>query len=115
MVSGYTINGMTPAPARWTAPGGALRTGQVSVPSDSAKGTAVTIWTDPAGDVTSPPLTPAQVADQGTLMAFVTVAATLAACLVAAVATRIVVNRRRMAAWTADWAVTAPKWTRQRW
>jgi hypothetical protein len=114
-VSGYTISGMTPALARWTTPSGALRTGQVSVPSGSAKGTAVAIWIDQAGDVTTPPLTPAQVDDQGTLMAFVTAAATLMACLVAALATRFVVNRRRMAAWTADWAVTAPKWARQRW
>jgi hypothetical protein len=114
-VSGYTINGMAPAMAQWTAPGGVQRTGQIAVPSDSAGGTAITLWTDQAGNVTSPPLTPAQVADQGTLMAFVAAALTIVACLLAAVATRIVVNRRRMAAWTADWEVTAPMWNRQRW
>src|SRR6266700_5044719 len=47
-VSGYTINGMSPAMAQWTAPSGGQRTG-------------------------------------------------------------------RIAAWTADWAVTAPMWNRQRW
>jgi hypothetical protein len=114
-ISGYTVNGMSPALAQWTAPGGMLRTGQIPVPADSAKGTYLTVWTDQAGNVTGPPMTAAQVATQGTLMALVTVAAIVAACLLAAVATRIVVNRRRMTAWTADWAVTAPMWTRQRW
>jgi hypothetical protein len=114
-VSGYTINGMAPAMARWTAPSGVQRTGEITVPSDSPKGTVVTLWTDQAGEETSPPLTASQVADQGTLMALVSAAMTVAACLLAAVATRIAVNRRRMAAWTADWAVTAPMWSRQRW
>jgi hypothetical protein len=114
-VSGYAINGMAPGLAQWIAPGGVRRTGQVSVPSSSAAGTMITLWTDQAGNVASPPLTPAQVEDQGTLMAFVTAAVAIAACLLAAVATRIVVNRRRATAWTADWAVTAPMWNRQRW
>src|SRR5712691_4314827 len=52
-VSGYTVNGMTPARATWTAPSGVQRTGQVSVPPDAAKGTAITVWTDQAGNVTS--------------------------------------------------------------
>lgn len=114
-VSGYTVNGMSPAMARWTAPSGAQRTGEIAVPSDSATGTVVSLWTDQAGEVTSPPLTPSQVTDQGTLMALVAATMTVVACLLAAVATRIVVNRRRMAAWTADWVVTAPMWTRQSW
>src|ERR1700745_1981236 len=41
-LSGYTINGMEPAEAAWTAPTGAPRAGQVSVPSDSARGAPVT-------------------------------------------------------------------------
>ena len=28
---------------------------------------------------------------------------------------RQLLNRRRMAAWEADWIVTAPAWNRQRW
>jgi hypothetical protein len=114
-VSGYAINGMAPAMARWTAPSGGQRTGEITVPSDSPKGTVVTLWTDQAGEETSPPLTASQVADQAILMALVSAALTVAACLLAAVATRIAVNRRRMAAWTADWVVTAPMWRRQRW
>ena len=115
VAGGYAVNGMTPASATWTTPGGVRRTGQVSVPADSARGTTITVWTDQAGNVTSPPLTPAQIADQGTFAALVTVAAIVLACLLATVTTRLLVNRCRMAAWTADWAVTAPMWNRQRW
>jgi len=42
------------------------------------------------------------------------IALTVLTLLLAAGVTRILVNRRRMAAWDADWAVTAPMWTRQR-
>jgi hypothetical protein len=112
---GYTINGVSPALVQWTTPGGAQRAGQVPVAAGSAKGTAVTIWIDQAGNVTGPPMTAAQVTDQVTLTVLATVAAITVACLLTAAATRIVVNRRRMAAWTADWEVTAPMWNRQRW
>ena len=36
-------------------------------------------------------------------------------CLCGAGVVRYVMNRRRMAAWDADWAVTARAWNRQRW
>jgi hypothetical protein len=113
--NGYSVSGTSAAPAQWTAPGGRQHTGQIIVPAGTLKGTVTTIWTDQSGDAASPPLTQAEVAEQGTFAALVTVAAVLLACLLTAVATRVVVNRRRMAAWTADWAVTAPMWTRQRW
>src|SRR6266700_2243122 len=47
-VSGYTISCLSPAMAQWTALSGVQRTGQVTAPSDSAKGTAITLWTDQA-------------------------------------------------------------------
>jgi hypothetical protein len=113
--NGYSMSGTSPALAQWTTPGGRQHTGQVIVPADMLKGTVTTIWTDQSGDAASPPLTQAEVAEQGTFAALVTVALVLLACLLTALATRVVVDRRRMAAWTADWAVTAPMWTRQRW
>jgi hypothetical protein len=113
--SGYSVSGTSPALAQWTALGGRQHTGQVIVPADMLKGTVTTIWTDQSGNAASPPLTQAEVAEQGTFAALATVAVVLLACLLTAAATRVVVNRRRMAAWTAGWAVTAPMWTRQRW
>jgi hypothetical protein len=112
---GYSVPSLVVAQARWTAPDGAVRTGEITVPAASVRGEAVAIWTDPAGDLTSTPLTPAQVADQGTFGTATGVVLTLVTVFVAAGITRFLVNRRRMAAWAADWAVTAPVWTRQRW
>jgi hypothetical protein len=113
--SGYTVTSSGPAAAEWGTPAGALRTGEVEVPANSVKGQKFTVWVDKAGGLTSPPLTLAEAADQGTFAAVMAVVVTLVACLTMALVTRIVVNRRRLAAWEADWVVTAPKWNRQHW
>lgn len=114
-VNGYTGASLVPARAQWRTPDGRSHAGQIPVPSGSIKGQAFPIWTDAAGDVTGPPLTRAQAADQGTFVGIMAVIVTLVTCLTTAGITRFVVNRRRIAAWAADWAVTAPMWTRQRW
>ena len=62
---GYSV-AMVAARARWTAPSGKTITGEIPVRADSRKGIVVRIWTDQAGDLVNPPMTPAQVADQGT-------------------------------------------------
>jgi hypothetical protein len=108
------VTTMVMARAQWTAPAGATRTGAIPVRAGSVRGDVVTIWTDQAGDLVNAPMTPAQVADQGTFGLVAGIALTVVTLLVAAGVTRILVNRRRMAAWDADWAVTAPMWTRQR-
>ena len=114
-MSGYTVTAAGSALARWTTPAGTSRDGVIPVPADSAKGSTVAIWTTAAGNVTSPPLTPSQVASQGSFAATFAAVCAVLACLVAALATRLVANRRRMAAWAADWALKAPLWTRQSW
>ena len=111
--NGYSVTATIAAQAQWTAPAGAVRIGEISVPEDSFKGEIVTIWTDRAGDVTSPPMTLAQIAAQGTFGAVSGAVLTLVTLLFTAGVTRLLVNRRRLAAWDADWAVTAPMWTRQ--
>jgi hypothetical protein len=112
--AGYSVTATVVAQARWTAPAGATRTGEIPVPADSVRGELYTIWTDAAGDQTHSPMTAAQVADEGTFGTVVAVGLTLVSAGVMAGFTRLVVNRRRIAAWDADWAVTAPMWTRQR-
>jgi len=83
--------------------------------SGSAAGSAVTVWTDPAGNLASPPLLASQVAGQGDLAAAAAIAGMAALYVCEAVIVRRVTNRRRMAAWDADWVVTARVWNRQRW
>jgi hypothetical protein len=114
-LSGYTVTATGSALAQWTTSAGASRDGVVPVPAGSAKGSTVPIWTTAAGNITSPPLTPSQVASQGSFAATLAAVCTVLACLVAALTTRLVTNRRRMAAWDADWALKAPLWNRQSW
>lgn len=109
------LSSYVPVRATWTSVTGERRAGQVMVPAGSKAGSTVDVWTDAAGNLVTPPLLASQVAGQGDMAAIgaVTGLGTLYLCEVAIV--RRVVNRRRMAAWDADWAVTARVWNRQSW
>lgn len=114
-ISGYTVTEQVPVLATWTAVTGARRSGQVLAPAGSLKGTAVTVWTDAAGDLTSPPLQPSQVSDLGELAAIGAVVTVCGLGLCGAGIIRHTVNKRRLSAWDADWAVTSQAWNRQSW
>jgi hypothetical protein len=97
--------------ARWTAPDGKTVTGQVSVQPGTRAGTTVPVWTTRDGQLTDPPLQDSQIADQ-------VVSAEIAGVLVLAVTlavtgllARRALDKRRMAAWDADWRTTEPRWT----
>jgi hypothetical protein len=114
-VSTYSLSAYVLTEASWTSVRGVPRSGGVPAAPGSPKGTAVTVWTDGNGYLDSPPLPLAEVSSQAE-------AATIGAIVVAAVtylcgaaAIRQLFNRRRMAAWDADWVATAPAWNRQRW
>jgi hypothetical protein len=112
---GYSLQSQFPVQARWTTVTGQTRTGQIMVPPGTTKGATVPVWTNAAGQATNPPLAPGQIAGQADLgaMGAITGVALLFTC--EAVIVRRTLNRRRLAAWDADWAVTAPMWNRQRW
>lgn len=112
---GYTVTSLVPVQAAWTSVTGTRRSGQVLAPAGSPKGTAVTVWTDAGGDLTSPPLQLSQVAGQAEVAAAGAVVAIVLLWLSGSVIARYVLNRRRMAAWEADWIVTSRVWNRQRW
>jgi hypothetical protein len=113
--NGYTLTGYVPVRATWTWVTGVRHTGEVMAPAGSKKGSTVTIWADAAGNVVSPPLQGSEVAGQGQLGAVGAIAGIGALYLCEAVVVRRVLNRRRLAAWDADWLVTAPAWNRQSW
>jgi len=113
-VSGY-LGALIPVQATWTSVTGVKRAGQVMATAGSAKGSTVIVWTDAAGNLTNPPLQPSQVTGQGYMAALGAIVGVGAVYLCATVGMRRVLNRRRLAAWAADWAVTARAWNRQRW
>jgi hypothetical protein len=112
---GYTLTGYVPAEATWTSVTGVRHTGQVLAPADSRKGSTVTVWADTAGNIVGPPLPASQVAGQGQAAAGGAIAGLCALYLCEAAIVRHVMNRRRLAAWDADWLVTARAWNRQSW
>lgn len=115
LVNGSELDIRIPVRARWTAVTGVPRTGQLMVPVGSRPGTTVTVWTDSSGTLVDPPLQPGQVANQADMAAASAVAGIGILYLCEAVIVRQVLNRRRIAAWDADWALTEPMWNRQRW
>jgi hypothetical protein len=101
------------AQARWTSVTGVVHTGEVMAPAGSAKGTTLTIWTDASGALTSPPPQPGQASAQADETAVGAVAGIGVLYLGEAAVVRLVLHRRRMAAWDADWTLTEPAWSRQ--
>jgi hypothetical protein len=100
--------------AQWMVPGGAARTGDVPVPGGMKAGNTVTVWIDRAGQLTGPPLSPAQVTGQAA-QAAATASALLALVLAGALLlARRALNRRRLAAWDVGWSAFGPRWTSSR-
>jgi hypothetical protein len=97
--------------ARWRGPDGRVRTGWVLVPAGAAAGSRVPVWVDRAGRPAGPPLSRAQLAGRVQLARGLAVGALAVAWAGATWLTRRVLDRRRMAAWAADWWATAPRWS----
>jgi hypothetical protein len=109
----WELSGYSWVRARWTAPDGQARAGQVPVSTAVAAGQTVRVWVNAAGTPTGPPPNPAAVvADQAAaaLVALVVLAITLL-CLTCAV--RWALDRHRRANWEAEWAAVGPQWTRR--
>jgi hypothetical protein len=99
------------AQARWRAPDGQNVTQETPVLSGTVVGGKLQVWTDRTGDLTTAPLLDSQVADQaasGGALGAIAAAMTLTLAGVLALWT---LNKRRMAAWDADWHSTGPRWT----
>jgi hypothetical protein len=99
------------AQARWRAPDGREVTQQVPVPSGTPVGGKLQVWTDRTGDFTTAPLLDSQVADQTTSGEVVGVIASAGVLTLAGALALRTLNKRRMAAWDADWHATGPRWT----
>lgn len=113
--SDYTLNSYVLTQATWTSPDGVQRSGRVPAQPGSSAGTVVTVWTDDNGYLDSPPLTLSEVASQADATAVGVVVMAGVMFVGGAAATRQLLNRRRMAAWDADWVATEPVWNRQSW
>ncbi len=98
-------------PARWTTPDGITHTGKVLAPAGQKAGSLVPIWVDKAGRPTAAPLLASDVSGQRALAARLAPVALGMVLLGAWSLSRRMLDRRRMAAWDADWQATGPRWT----
>lgn len=101
-------------PARWTAPDGAVRTGTVTAAAGTPVGATVTIWTSGQGVPMGPPLSAAQISRQTVLASLMAVLCLAVLLTVFTFVIRRFLNRRRMAAWDAEWSATGPQWCNYR-
>jgi hypothetical protein len=100
-------------PARWTAPDGRPRSGNIPVEVGMAAGRTVPIWVDAAGRPTDAPLTHRAVLARAATAAAVATVALLIVLSVLAWAGRKLLDRRRLADWELAWAVVGPQWTKR--
>lgn len=114
-VNGYSLSAFVLTPATWSSVGGVRRSGEVPAEPGSRAGTPVTVWTDDNGYLDSPPLAISEVASQADAATTGVIVGAGVVYIVGAAAIRLLLNHRRMAAWDADWRVTAPTWKRQSW
>jgi hypothetical protein len=103
-----------PVPARWTAADGSVRTGAILVSTSAAAGTVVPVWTDRAGNLVDPPRGHDQTVMRGSAAAMVAGLGLVMLLVGVRAAARRALDRRRMAAWDAEWSHVAARWTDHR-
>jgi hypothetical protein len=74
----------------------------------------VTIWTDQIGQLTGPPMLHSQVTGRMYLSEALAVAALAAVLVTVGAAARWALDRRRLAAWDAEWLSAGPRWSPRR-
>ncbi len=102
------------ARGRWTPPGGPARAGTVPAPPGARADSRVRVWADRTGPVAGTPLTSDEITARASAAAMLAVACLAIAVAGLARAARWLLDRRRLAAWAADWDSTGPHWTRHR-
>ena len=100
--------------ARWRAPDGRERTGELVIPAGTTAGSTMAVWVDQAGQLAGPPLSHVQLVTRAQLASELAVGALAIALVTATWLSRRILDRRRMAAWDADWRATGARWNPRR-
>ena len=100
-------------PASWTAPDGTRHTGPVPAPPGTKAGRTVMVWITADGQLAGTPLQFSQVWGLVVLAAGLAPLAVGVIVLCAGQLAHLALDRRRLAAWDADWRATEPLWIRR--
>ena len=84
------------------------------VPAGATAGSTSRVWVDRTGRLADPPLGHVQLVTRSQLAAELADGALAIALATAAWLIRRMLDRRRMAAWDADWLATGPRWSPRR-
>jgi hypothetical protein len=109
--SGGYADPIAQAQARWTAPDGKVITGEIPVPLSTAGGATVPLWVTNGGQLTDQPLQDSQVSDSAYFAGTFGVIALATLLVIIGMLARRALDRRRMAAWDAEWRAAGPRWT----
>ena len=99
------------APAVWTAPSGAERSGPVPARLGAEAGSVVLIWVDGDGARTTRPLSTGDVVGRALGAAVLTYLAISASAYGGHLVVRRLLDRSRSRRWAAEWALVGPVWT----
>jgi hypothetical protein len=100
--------------ARWPAPDGPVRTGELIVTADVAASHSTRIWVDQTGRLTGPPLSGDQVSGRAQLATGMAVGGLAAVLVTAGWLVRWSLDRRRLSGWDAEWLANGPRWSPRR-
>lgn len=109
----YGSTGFVWARARWTAPDGRQRRGEVPAPVGSRAGRTVSIWVDSTGELVYPPIGESQIASRVIAVIALTPAVLGVVLLIVLWLARSALDRRRLKDWAAEWSAVEPEWTRR--
>jgi hypothetical protein len=103
-----------PVPAHWTAPDGKAATGELPVLLATPAGTREQVWVTLDGKLAARPLQDSQVADLTAVGDMTSLAALVLVLAIAGGLARHELDRRRFAAWEADWRAIDPRGTQHK-
>ena len=114
VLSGYGSASGFAVEARWRAPDGPVRTGELFLTADMAAGHSTRIWVDRTGRLTGPPLSLDQMAGRALLAAGAAVGGLAAVLATVGWLVRRSLDRRRLSGWDAEWLANGPRWSPRR-
>ena len=109
----YSTSQLAWAQAKWTAPDGRRRVGEVPAAVGSRAGRTVPIWVNNIGQLVYPPIGQGQIASR--VIAVVALTPAILAIILLGVGwlIRRLLDRRRMAGWATEWSAVEPLWTKR--
>jgi hypothetical protein len=99
--------------AKWTAPDGRQRRGEVPAEVGSRAGRQVHIWVDEDGNLVYGPIGQGQIASRVIAVVALTPAVLAVVLLGVAWLTGRLLDRRRMTRWATEWSAVEPLWTKR--